>query len=86
MLPHFCAFIDSPFPNLQIKVNFIKQNFYHLFIDSNVHQHHSTEAHQAIGIALLLGFVFMLLVDQIGGASHSHAPDNIRLGWFALTL
>jgi len=22
----------------------------------------------------------MLLVDQVGGHSHSHAPDNIRLG------
>lgn len=39
-------------------------------------EHHSSEgSHQAVGISLLFGFVFMLLVDQIGGsAHHSHAP------------
>nr|CAB3266276.1 zinc transporter ZIP9-like [Phallusia mammillata] len=42
------------------------------------HHHHVEGLHQAVGISLLLGFVFMLLVDQIGGHSHSHSPD-IRL-------
>lgn len=38
------------------------------------HDHsHGTELHSFIGVALVLGFVFMLLVDQIGGG-HSHAP------------
>lgn len=31
---------------------------------------HSTEVHSLIGVALVLGFVFMLLVDQIGGNIH----------------
>jgi len=51
-----------------------------IFSEVQLHQHHAETPHRAIGLALLLGFVFMLLVDQIGGASHSHAPDNIRLG------
>uniref|UniRef100_H2YYJ4 Zinc transporter ZIP9 n=1 Tax=Ciona savignyi TaxID=51511 RepID=H2YYJ4_CIOSA len=46
------------------------------------HQHthtHAGGAHHAIGVSLLLGFVFMLLVDQFGGSAHSH-PTEIRLG------
>jgi len=39
--------------------------------------HHENESgvelHSWIGVALVLGFVFMLLVDQIGGHMHSHA-------------
>jgi len=39
--------------------------------------HHETESgvelHSWIGVALVLGFVFMLLVDQIGGHMHSHS-------------
>jgi len=34
-------------------------------------QDHSTEVHSLIGVALVLGFVFMLLVDQIGGSIHA---------------
>ena len=30
------------------------------------------EMHSWIGAALVIGFVFMLLVDQLGGASHHH--------------
>lgn len=57
----------------------LKIIFYKL--ESESHEHHHIESpHRAVGLALLLGFVFMLLVDQIGGATHSHAPDNIRLG------
>lgn len=38
------------------------------------HDHdHGTELHSWIGVALVLGFVFMLLVDQIGGSIHSRA-------------
>ncbi|XP_038078994.1 zinc transporter ZIP9-like isoform X2 [Patiria miniata] len=36
--------------------------------------HNEAELHYVIGVSLVLGFVFMLLVDQIGGAhGHSHA-------------
>lgn len=41
-------------------------------------------SHKAVGISLLIGFVFMLLVDQIGGSNHSHASSEIRLGQFCL--
>jgi len=38
------------------------------------HEHESgVELHSWIGVALVLGFVFMLFVDQIGGHMHSHA-------------
>eukprot|EP00058_Branchiostoma_floridae_P027683 XP_002613174.1 hypothetical protein BRAFLDRAFT_210496 [Branchiostoma floridae] len=41
-----------------------------------VHQHHE-ELHQYIGVSLVLGFVFMLLVDQLGGAhGHSHTTGS----------
>lgn len=42
---------------------------------SHHHEHGSgVELHSWIGVALVLGFVFMLLVDQIGGGHmHSHA-------------
>ena len=36
---------------------------------------HGTELHTFIGVSLVLGFVFMLLVDQLsGGSTHMHAP------------
>ena len=41
---------------------------------SHHHEHESgVELHSWIGVALVLGFVFMLLVDQIGGHMHHHA-------------
>lgn len=42
------------------------------------HHHHSSveEAHHLIGVALVLGFVFMLLVDQCSGGSHSHGSPS----------
>jgi len=44
------------------------------------HHEHGKEAHHAVGVSLLIGFVFMLLVDQIGGASHNHNHSHeIRL-------
>ena len=37
------------------------------------HDHeHGTELHSFIGVSLVLGFVFMLLVDQLSGGGHSH--------------
>ena len=33
-----------------------------------------------LGLSLLLGFVFMLLVDQLAGASHSHRGAPLSLG------
>ncbi|XP_008047204.1 zinc transporter ZIP9 isoform X1 [Carlito syrichta] len=45
----------------------------------SVHEHkHSrghTQLHAFIGVSLVLGFVFMLLVDQIG-SSHTHSADD----------
>jgi len=43
---------------------------------AEAHQHENesvVELHSWIGVALVLGFVFMLLVDQIGGHVHNHA-------------
>jgi len=45
-------------------------------LDAAATHHHENEStielHSWIGVALVLGFVFMLLVDQIGGHFHSH--------------
>ncbi|CAG5117495.1 unnamed protein product [Candidula unifasciata] len=39
------------------------------------HEHHSDmlEKHSTIGISLVTGFIFMLLVDQLGGSMHAHS-------------
>nr|KAF6502700.1 solute carrier family 39 member 9 [Molossus molossus] len=39
------------------------------------HSHDHTRLHAYIGVSLVLGFVFMLLVDQIG-SSHVHSTDD----------
>ncbi|XP_049626416.1 zinc transporter ZIP9 isoform X1 [Suncus etruscus] len=39
------------------------------------HSHDHTHLHAYIGVSLVLGFVFMLLVDQIG-SSHVHSTDD----------
>ncbi|XP_010643663.1 zinc transporter ZIP9 isoform X1 [Fukomys damarensis] len=39
------------------------------------HGHDHTQLHAYIGVSLVLGFVFMLLVDQIG-SSHVHSTDD----------
>ncbi|XP_072032202.1 zinc transporter ZIP9-like isoform X1 [Amphiura filiformis] len=52
--------------------------------DPHHHHEHSLESHSSeeelhylIGVALVTGFVFMLLVDQIGGGhGHSHGPPS----------
>uniref|UniRef100_A0A8D2JHZ8 Zinc transporter ZIP9 n=1 Tax=Sciurus vulgaris TaxID=55149 RepID=A0A8D2JHZ8_SCIVU len=43
------------------------------------HSHNHTQLHAYIGVSLVLGFVFMLLVDQIG-SSHVHASDDPETG------
>jgi len=40
------------------------------------HVHKNENAHSAIGVTLVLGFIFMLIVDQIGGKI-SHRPHMI---------
>ncbi|ESO10875.1 hypothetical protein HELRODRAFT_167387 [Helobdella robusta] len=54
----------------------------------NEHGSHSEkDVHSYIGVALVLGFVFMLLVDQIGGSHNfsSSSADGIALGAAAST-
>lgn len=46
------------------------------------HSHDHTQLHAYIGVSLVLGFVFMLLVDQIG-SSHVHSTDG---KWFQAFL
>lgn len=38
--------------------------------------HDMTEEHSIIGISLVAGFIFMLLVDQMGGNMHSHSASG----------
>lgn len=42
---------------------------------SHEHEHSHEELHAFIGVSLVMGFVFMLLVDQIG-SSHLHTGDG----------
>lgn len=42
---------------------------------SGKHEHTHEELHACIGVSLVLGFVFMLLVDQIG-SSHVHNTEG----------
>ncbi|XP_033844434.1 zinc transporter ZIP9 [Periophthalmus magnuspinnatus] len=43
------------------------------------HEHSHEQLHACIGVSLVLGFVFMLLVDQIGSA-HMHSADDPEAG------
>ncbi|XP_028994698.1 zinc transporter ZIP9 [Betta splendens] len=43
------------------------------------HEHSHEELHACIGVSLVLGFVFMLLVDQIG-SSHVHNTEDPESG------
>jgi hypothetical protein len=43
------------------------------------HEHSMIDDHSLIGITLVSGFIFMLLIDQIGGGGHIHAPAGIFL-------
>lgn len=40
------------------------------------HEHGHEQLHACIGVSLVLGFVFMLLVDQIG-SSHVHNSEGL---------
>ena len=50
----------------------------------NGHNHEHSSTHSSIGMALVIGFVFMLIIDQIGGNLHNHShaqtldPRNVR--------
>lgn len=45
------------------------------------HHHSTMDVHSLIGITLVSGFIFMLIVDQIGGAhAHAHAPTDTEAG------
>lgn len=47
-------------------------------VHEHEHSHDHTQLHACISVSLVLGFVFMLLVDQIG-SSHMHSTDG---EWF----
>lgn len=40
------------------------------------HDEDMVELHSWIGIALVLGFIFMLLIDQLSGHGHGHSPGD----------
>ncbi|XP_022333770.1 zinc transporter ZIP9-A-like [Crassostrea virginica] len=45
------------------------------------HHHSTTDVHSLIGVTLVSGFIFMLIVDQIGGAhAHSHGHTDTEAG------
>ncbi|XP_072485595.1 zinc transporter ZIP9 isoform X2 [Notamacropus eugenii] len=44
-------------------------------VHEHEHSHDHTRLHAYIGVSLVLGFVFMLLVDQIG-SSHMHSTED----------
>ncbi|KAK7141920.1 hypothetical protein R3I94_011571 [Phoxinus phoxinus] len=48
---------------------------YEEMLEGGQHQHGHGQLHAYIGVSLVLGFVFMLLVDQIGSA-HMHNSDD----------
>ncbi|XP_048733586.1 zinc transporter ZIP9-like [Ostrea edulis] len=49
------------------------------------HHHSTTDVHSLIGVTLVSGFIFMLIVDQIGGA-HSHASASTDMEASQTTL
>ncbi|XP_061174385.1 zinc transporter ZIP9-like isoform X2 [Saccostrea echinata] len=60
-----------------------KETEKHSATEHGHHEHHHTTAdvHSLIGITLVAGFIFMLIVDQIGGAhAHAHAPTDAEAG------
>lgn len=42
-------------------------------------EHHGENLHLIIGLALVLGFIFMLLIDQIGSNSRARGALNLNL-------
>lgn len=53
-------------------------------VHEHEHSHDHTQLHAYIGVSLVLGFVFMLLVDQIG-SSHVHSTDGKWLQSFLVS-
>lgn len=49
------------------------------------HEHGHEQLHACIGISLVLGFVFMLLVDQIG-SSHMHNNEGPSLNFILFLI
>lgn len=45
----------------------------HLWTDLRTRWAPEVELHSMIGISLSLGFIFMLLIDQLFGGGHSHS-------------
>ncbi|XP_006865645.1 PREDICTED: zinc transporter ZIP9 isoform X2 [Chrysochloris asiatica] len=55
-------------------------------VHEHEHSHDHTQLHAYIGVSLVLGFVFMLLVDQIGSSRvHAADADGVALGAAAST-
>lgn len=44
--------------------------------DKHEKHQHDSDPHSLIGVTLVLGFVFMLLVDQIGGSLHARGNSG----------
>ena len=45
--------------------------------DEEDEHHHHDEVHQYIGLSLLIGFLVMLLIDNLGGShGHSHGGET----------
>ena len=41
------------------------------------HDHEHDEVHQYVGLSLLIGFLLMLLIDNLGGShGHSHGGES----------
>lgn len=45
------------------------------------HHSHGDELHTYIGVTLVLGFIFMLLVDQLSGGMHAHAGPGMIISY-----
>ena len=51
-------------------------------VESHDHHDHGMENnHSIIGVTLVVGFIFMLLVDQIGG-SHMHGSTGLYISYW----
>ncbi|KAJ0062944.1 hypothetical protein NL108_009432, partial [Boleophthalmus pectinirostris] len=58
-----------------VEVSEAKAEAAEALVASGTHEHSHEQLHACIGVSLVLGFVFMLLVDQIG-SSHMHSTDG----------
>ncbi|XP_020777332.1 zinc transporter ZIP9 [Boleophthalmus pectinirostris] len=62
-----------------VEVSEAKAEAAEALVASGTHEHSHEQLHACIGVSLVLGFVFMLLVDQIG-SSHMHSTDDPESG------